>query len=153
MKNLVFVNVTDGTGPVTPDSPVNSTDPAYTGYTTLVSGKTYHAEIGFNKDFGGGGQGGKFEWHGLGSMHWKWDATLVATITIEGTNFKEKDVTDALADGWVDVAAITDVTPAASAAQSLNTSEWKDLGYGRLRAKIVVTTGGKLRGSFHSKAA
>lgn len=111
------------------------------GVATLATGVTYYAELGL----------GTQEWMGLSSIHWKYDGTIVAAITIEGTNFYEAGLTDAAATSWVPITAIATVSPAAVAGQSL--SSWADSGYGRLRAKVVVTTGGALRGCFHSKKA
>lgn len=113
---------------------------AVTGDTTLVAG-TYYAELNPNIQ----------QWCGLHSIHWVWNGALIATITIDGTNFYNADILGATGTTarWVDISAITDLTPAASASQDL--SSWADVGYGRLRAKVVVSTGGVLAGSFHSK--
>lgn len=111
------------------------------GVATLANATTYYAELGL----------GTQEWMGLSSIHWKYDGTIVAAITVEGTNFPEAGLTDAAATSWVPITAIATVSPAAVAGQAL--SSWADAGYGRMRAKVVVTTGGTLRGSFHSKKA
>lgn len=131
MKNLVFINSSTKV-PVVPDDSV--------GNTTLAAA-TYYAELGVDT--------GKLPWHALASMHWIWNAALVATITIEATSLSNVKVTDAAASGWVPVATIATVSPAASASQDL--ASWVNVGYGRLRAKVVVATPGVLRGSFHTK--
>lgn len=130
MKNLVFINSTTKV-PVVPASDGSATLPA----------ETYYAELGIDT--------GKVPWHGLGSMHWKWDAALVASITIEATGLADVRVTAAAASGWVPLTAIATVSPAAAAGQDL--ASWADIGYPRLRAKVIVTTQGVLRGSFHTK--
>ena len=111
------------------------------GYATLATGITYYAELGLALN----------EWIRQSSMHWQWsDATLVAAITVEASNMYAASLTGAAATaGWVPLAAIATVSPAGAASQDI--SSWGDVGYGRLRAKIVVTTGGRLRGSFHAK--
>lgn len=130
MKNLVFINATTKE-PVTPDASGNAT----------LGVATYYAELGVDT--------GKTAWHGLASMHWIWNGALVATITIEATGLHDVKVTDAAASGWVPLTAIATVSPAASASQDL--ASWADVGYPRLRAKVVVGTGGVLRGSYHTK--
>jgi hypothetical protein len=127
MKYLKFV---DSNGkPIDNDS---------TGVATLAIG-TYYAELGLNNT----------EWASIGSMHWDWNAALVATITAEATNHYDVTLHTATGARWLDIAGITDVTPAASASQDI--SSWADIGYGRMRAKVVVGTGGTLRGAFHVK--
>jgi hypothetical protein len=111
-------------------------------FTALDNGAgsaTYYAELGLNN----------LEWAGIGSMHWDWDATLAATITIEATNHYDVPLHTAVGARWIDIAAITDVVAATSASQDI--ASWADIGYGRMRAKVVVTADGNLRGAFHVK--
>lgn len=128
MQNLKFIS--SAGVPQTPSD-------AY-GTTTLAAG-TYYAELHLEK----------VRMKGLMSLHWKYDGALVATITIEGTNFQEVKLNAALNSGWATQPPAT-VSPAASAGETL--SSWADVGTGRLRAKIVVGTQGVLRGAFNIKA-
>jgi hypothetical protein len=121
------------------DSNGKPVDNDSTGTATLANGTTYYAELGLNNT----------EWASIGSMHWDWNAALVATITVEATNHYDVSLHTAVGARWIDIAAIADVTPTASASQNL--TSWTDIGYGRMRAKVVVTTGGTLRGAFHVK--
>lgn len=112
--------------------------PTDTGVFTLANATTYYAEL-FDDVHDRTGH----------SIHWDYSATLVATITIEGSNRPRTEVTSYSATGWFPTSATT-VSPAASAAEV--GFQGADYMGARVRAKIVVTTGGTLRGDEHSKA-
>lgn len=88
------------------------------------------------------------------SVHWKWNAALVAAITIEKSNRAKEagvaggSVTSYATAGWATTSAAT-VSPAGSAAEQIE--EYTDDMAARRRAKIDVTTGGTLSGFEHSK--
>lgn len=83
------------------------------------------------------------------SIHWEWNAALVATITFEATNYDARDVSAHSATLWRTTGATT-VSPAASASGTV--AHYADYMAARMRAKIVVTTQGTLSGIEHSKA-
>lgn len=110
---------------------------------TLVASTTYYTELTEEEGVDAG----------LSSIEWKWDASIIATITVEGSNFADLNVYDAASAGWVALspAPIPTVTIAGGSA-STSSGSWADQGFGRLRAKIVVGgTGGVLRGAIHHK--
>ena len=88
------------------------------------------------------------------SVHWEYNAALVAAITVEASNrpsdgpFAVSSYA-AVGSGWATTSATT-VSPAASADETV--AHYADMMSKRLRAKIDVTTGGTLRGTEHSKA-
>ena len=84
----------------------------------------------------------------INSVHWKYNAALVATITIEASNRKDVTPWAATASGWATTSAAT-ASPAASAGEVVQ--HYNTYGAGRMRAKIVVATGGTLRGDEHGK--
>lgn len=82
------------------------------------------------------------------SVHWKWNAALVATITIEASNDPDASISAATGTGWATTGATT-VSPAASASEVI--AHYADYAALRMRAKVVVGTGGTLKGIEHSK--
>ncbi len=86
------------------------------------------------------------------SLHYKYNAALVAAITIEASNRDFADATAyaAVGSGWATTSATT-VSPAASADETV--AHYADFLAARARIKIVVTTGGTLRIDEHSKGA
>ena len=84
------------------------------------------------------------------AVHWKYNATLIASITIEASNRYADEVTSyaAVGSGWATTSA-TAVSPAASAGETI--AHYADMNAARLRAKIDVTTGGTLRGDVNTK--
>ncbi len=88
------------------------------------------------------------------SVHWEYNAALVAAITVEASN-RPSDGPFAVTSyaevgsGWATTSAAA-VSPAASAGEAVG--HYADYMAARLRAKIDVTTGGTLRGTEHSKA-
>lgn len=86
------------------------------------------------------------------SLHYKYNAALVAAITIEASNRDFADATAyaAVGSGWATTSATT-VSPAASAGETV--AHYADFLAARARIKIVVTTGGTLRIDEHSKGA
>ena len=113
------------------------------GTFTLSNGTVYYAE--FMDDIP--------DRTGL-SVHWEYNAALVATITLEASNRPSDGpfaVTSyaAVGSGWATTSAAA-VSPAASAGETV--AHYADYMAARLRAKIDVTTGGTLRGTEHSKA-
>lgn len=84
------------------------------------------------------------------SLHYTYNAALVAAITIEVSNRDRADVTmyAAVGSGWATTSATT-VSPAASAGETVG--HYADMMAARTRIKIVVTTGGTLRIDEHSK--
>lgn len=114
--------------------------PQINGMVTLVDATTYYAEIG-------GGEAG------LSAMQWIAGALLVAAITYESTNLRQAELSTfaAAASGWFPEAASGTTSFAAAAAVTMQ--HFSDFGARRMRAKIVVTTGGaaQLRGRPHFK--
>lgn len=109
----------------------------------LASGTTYYAEIA------GSGEGS------VGSWQWIWAATIVADITYESTNLSNQEITTfaAASAGWSAESSSMDLNIPGGAAGS-HMEHMSNFGARRLRAKIVVTTGGtgQLRGRCHVKA-
>lgn len=109
---------------------------------TLPAG-TYYA------DFGPGVERSSFV-----GPHFIWDGVIVASgVTFEGTGFSDADLKAATgaASGWDVEAAGTTFAIAAAAGQ--NKQHWLEFCSHRARAKIVVTTQGKLRLSVATKGA
>jgi hypothetical protein len=130
MRNLKFITETTAVPKTASDA---------FGNTTLAAG-TYYAELDVDK----------IKMKGLMSVQWIYDTDLEATITIEATNCVEADIEDPTTNlKWIDVAAIPDVVPVSTAGSVIGS--WADVGYGRMRAKVVVTVQGVLRGCFNSK--
>lgn len=130
MRNLKFVTETTAV-------PKTASD-AY-GNTTLPAG-TYYAELDVDK----------IKMKGLMSVQWIYDTDLEATITVEATNCIEADIEEPTSTlKWIDIASIPDVVPASSPGSIIGS--WADVGYGRMRAKVVVTVQGVLRGCFNTK--
>lgn len=126
MRAVTLINAADGV--------------AVAGGAALVAGATYYAEL----------NAAVAEKATTQSMHWIWDASIIATITIEMTNHPTVSVTAAAASGWDDAPPPTISILGGSAAQ--DNSPWINVAPGRLRAKIVVGgTGGVLDGYFHGK--
>lgn len=114
--------------------------PDDTGTFTLSNATVYYVE--FFDDIG--------DRTGL-SVHWEYNAALVAAITLEASNRPADRVTSyaAVGSGWATTSA-TAVSPAASAGERV--AHYADFMSARMRAKVDVTTGGTLRGTEHSKA-
>ncbi len=106
---------------------------------TLADSTTYYAELTEFDDA-----------RSTFSLHYKYSAALVATITIEASNRNFDDATAyaAAGSGWATTSA-TAVSPAASAGETV--AHYADFTAARARMKIVVTTGGTLRIDEHSK--
>lgn len=84
----------------------------------------------------------------LGSFLFRWDATLVASITFEATNDPSLAKYSAAASGWITApapspSALSTLTIAGGSA-SVDGRYAIDLPFGRLRFKAVVTTAGVL---------
>lgn len=81
----------------------------------------------------------------LVTVHWRWNAALVAAITYELSNFPDAALNAAASTGpnWQDSgsAAVSPASAASGVVAVINNE-----GATRMRAKVVVTTGGKLRG-------
>jgi hypothetical protein len=93
---------------------------------------TYYAEIGDSD-------------RSRGSAHVRWDGTIVASaLTYERTNFPEAlpYTATGVQDTWVD-SGITSRAIAASLGSYIQ--DFANDGAARMRLKVVVTTGGKLR--------
>ncbi len=86
------------------------------------------------------------------SLHYLYNAALVAAITLEASNRPRDEVNAyaAVGSGWATTSATT-VSPAASAGETV--AHYADYLAARVRIKIVVTTGGTLRIDEHSKGA
>ncbi len=84
------------------------------------------------------------------SIHWKYDATIVAAITIEASNRPEADVSSyaAVGSGWATTVATT-INLAASAGETVG--HYADFMAARMRAKVDVTTGGVVLPYEHAK--
>lgn len=108
---------------------------------TLADATTYYAELTEYVD----GRSGF-------SMHYKYNAALVAAITVEASNRPHSEVNAyaAVGSGWATTSAAT-VSPAASAGETV--AHYADFFAGRARIKIDVTTGGTLRLDECSKGA
>lgn len=130
MRPIVDLYKSDGTK-LTPSSNVF----------TLADATTYYAELTEYVD----GRSGF-------SMHYKYNAALVAAITVEASNRPRSEVEpyDAVGSGWATTSAAT-VSPAASAGETV--AHYADFFAGRARIKIDVTTGGTLRLDECSKGA
>ena len=113
--------------------------PSDVGVYTLADATTYYAEM-FDDLMD----------RPLASIHWQWNAALVAVITIDGSNFSTTDATPYATAGWVATAA-----PSVSATASANEvlADYANISFARMRAKIVVTTGGTLKAVEHAKLA
>ncbi len=111
---------------------------------TVASSTTYYAEL-----TGAGNVG-------LSAMQWCWAATIAAAITYESTNLPMADATTFVAAGalWFPETGVTTLTIAGGSAGT-NMAHFVNYGARRMRAKIVVTTGGaeQIRGRAHFKAA
>ena len=108
---------------------------------TLAGATTYYAEL---TEF--------VEGRSMFSLHYLYNAALVAAITLEASN-RPRDEANAYAavgSGWATTSATT-VSPAASAGETV--AHYADYLAARIRIKIVVTTGGTLRIDEHSKGA
>lgn len=108
------------------------------GVTFTLAAGTYYAELFDDVDD-----------RSVMSIHWSWDANLVATITLEASNRSPRETSSWASSGWAATSATT-VSPAASASEVMFFGA--DYGAARMRAKIVVGTQGALRGVEHSKA-
>ena len=118
--------------------------PQQNGLLTLANGTTYYAELG-----GAAGAG-------LSAVQWCWDTALVAAITYESTNLPPADASTFAAAGalwYPEPGPGTTSIPGGSAGTVVQ--HLADFGARRMRAKIVVTTGGaaQLRGRMHFKTA
>jgi hypothetical protein len=85
----------------------------------------------------------------------KWDATLAATITLEGTNFpiKNGDTADVannsvVAGEWDTIAGFSATAATAAGGATFNIVDRAER---RLRLKLVITAGGVLRMRSHGK--
>lgn len=108
---------------------------------TLAGATTYYAEL---TEF--------VEGRSMFSLHYLYNAALVAAITLEASNRPRDEVNAyaAVGSGWATTSATT-VSPAASAGETV--AHYADYLAARTRIKIVVTTGGTLRIDEHSKGA
>ena len=108
---------------------------------TLADATTYYAEL---TEF--------VEGRSMFSLHYLYNAALVAAITLEASNRPRDEVNAyaAVGSGWATTSATT-VSPAASAGETV--AHYADYLAARVRIKIVVTTGGTLRIDEHSKGA
>jgi hypothetical protein len=110
---------------------------------TLANGTTYFAELGGSET-------------GLSGVFWSWSTALVAAITYESTNLPPSDASVFVAAGrlWFPETGPGTLSIPGGAA-SCNMQHFADFGARRMRAKIVVTTGGaaQLRGRCHFKTA
>lgn len=79
----------------------------------------------------------------VNGFHWIWDATVAATVTVEGTNIPSISAYAAASSGWDPQTATVPTIAGGSAGNDLQTLT--NTGAGRLRTKLVVTTGGVLR--------
>src|SRR5262245_36896988 len=79
--------------------------PASTGFTTLAAG-TYYADLG------------AIDSSIVSSVHYGWDAALVAAITLEQTNFPDASIFGAAATSYWGSHAATTISPNASASQA-----------------------------------
>lgn len=126
--NLSFTTLTTGTV-IAPDA---------SGDALLPAG-TYFVEIGDPE-------------HHRSSIQWEWSAALAATITYERTNQTDATLAAAASTQWKDtgIAALTAVATGLAADTVIR--EFADQVCARMRAKIVVTTQGLLRGNAAFKA-
>jgi len=108
------------------------------GTVSLAAG-TYYAEL----------EVARVEKHHQSSVHWLWGATLAAVVTYEATDFPELTSHAAAASGWEPTAYPTLTITAGAADQEI--ARWKGEGSGRVRAKIVVSVAGTLRGAENHK--
>ena len=108
---------------------------------TLADATTYCAEL---TEF--------VEGRSMFSLHYLYNAALVAAITLEASNRPRDEVNAyaAVGSGWATTSATT-VSPAASAGETV--AHYANYLAARVRIKIVVTTGGTLRIDEHSKGA
>jgi hypothetical protein len=117
----------------------------------LVTGVTYYGSV----------QGSAAPWS---SVQFKWDSSIIATITFESSNLDEPDraggndfyggieIYAAAAGGWATESAMGTVTVAGGSASN-QMVHFAGSGAKRMRAKLVVGgTGGKLRGIPHHKS-
>ena len=107
---------------------------------TLTLGTTYYVDIGSAEE-------------SRGSIQWQHDASIIATITYEVTNFPESSagLSAAASDDWHPDPAMG-VTAIPGGAVGCPLVHMADDGAARMRAKIVVgATGGNLRGRLHRK--
>lgn len=123
--NLSFYTLTTGVV-ITPDA---------SGDATLPAG-TYFVDIG------------DAEYH-KHSVQWEHDAALIASITYERTLQRDASLFAAASTQWKDsgVAALV-----INAAAGTTIADFADQLAGRMRAVVVVTTQGKLRGNAVFKA-
>ena len=115
--------------------------PPGTDLLNVADATTYYAEVG-------GAEAG------LSGVQWSWGATLVASITYESTNYPPSQAVIFVAAGalWYPEAGVPAlVIPGGSSSTQMQ--HFADFGARRMRAKIVVTTGGtaQLRGRPHFK--
>lgn len=110
------------------------------GLLTVANSTTYYAELG-------GASAGHV------AMQWSWGSSLVASITYETTNYSltEASIYAAAGSLWYPE-AVTALTIAGGTAGT-HMQHLVDFCARRIRAKIVVTTGGtaQLRGRSHRK--
>lgn len=97
------------------------------------------------------------------SAHFKWDASLVATITIEDTNFPDVAISSTASGDWIQEnpsSAYVGVTGGSAAGLTITVPggfaggamvHLSSFGSRRLRAKVVVSTQGALRLRNHGK--
>lgn len=117
----------------------------------LASGITYYGSL----------QGVDAPWS---SVQFKWDASIIATITFESSNLDEPDRSGgsdfyggaslyaAAADGWHPETAMGTVSIAGGSASN-QVVHFGGNGAKRMRAKVVIGgTGGKLRAIPHHKS-
>lgn len=109
----------------------------------LESGATYYCEM----------PAGDFECARLASFLFKYDATLVinTAITFEVSNRLGLASYAAAANGWTAAPTSNPATLAISASAGVAIRYAADVGAGRIRAVIPVTTGGVLEIDGHTK--
>ncbi len=110
--------------------------PDTAGDVTLANSTTYYADIG-DPD------------RSMSSVMWRWASALVALITYERANFPDSEIYAAAGVKWVPTGITAISAPGGSPGVAM--SDFANQNAGKMRAKIVVTTGAKLRGRPHHK--
>lgn len=124
-------------------SAAGSEIPPQNGLLNVDNATTYYAELG-------GSEGG------LSGIQWSWGSTIVAAITYESTNLPRGDASTFVAAGalwYPETGPGTLSIPGGSAGTQMQ--HFSNFGARRMRAKIVVTTGGtaQIRGRGHFKTS
>lgn len=113
---------------------------------TVANSTTYYAEISVPDS-------------GMFAIQWRWGSTIVATITYEATNLKSSEASTYVAAGALWDPLTSSGNPIGELAIAGGTAgtwvqQWANFGAKRMRAKIVVNTGGtaQIAGRAHYKA-